>query len=112
MPFIDVNELKSKELMPGFDGRMIHTDRLTIIYWDIAAGSILPEHSHEHEQITHILEGQFAFTIEGETQVIDAGKVAVIPSNARHWGKALTDCKALDVFQPVRRDYQQRMAAE
>jgi quercetin dioxygenase-like cupin family protein len=33
------------------------------------------------------------------------GSVAVIPSNARHSGKAVTACRILDVFYPLREDY-------
>ena len=33
------------------------------------------------------------------------GEVAVIPSGAVHSGRALTQCRFLDVFHPVREDY-------
>jgi hypothetical protein len=33
------------------------------------------------------------------------GSVGIIPPNAVHSGRALTDCKILDVFSPVREDY-------
>jgi len=105
MPFTELSHLPSKEIVPGFEGRFIHTDHVTLAYWDIKSGSILPEHSHVNEQISHILEGRFELTIEGETQIVEAGKVAVIPAHANHSAKALTDCKALDVFYPARDDY-------
>jgi quercetin dioxygenase-like cupin family protein len=109
MPFIQLKELPVKELLPGFEGRMIHTGNITVAYFNIKAGSVLPEHSHPHEQVTHILEGQLEMNIEGDTEIIEAGKVAVIPSNKKHSGRAITDCVALDVFQPVREDYKKMM---
>lgn len=33
------------------------------------------------------------------------GGVAVVPSNATHSGRALSACRFVDVFQPVREDY-------
>jgi hypothetical protein len=33
------------------------------------------------------------------------GSVAVIPSNARHFGKAVTVCRVLEVFYPLREDF-------
>lgn len=37
-------------------------------------------------------------TLQGETKVLKAGDVAIIPFNEIHSGKALTDCQLLDVF--------------
>ncbi len=51
------------------------------------------------------MEGSFELTVAGETQVLEPGSVAVIPGNAPHSGKALTECRILDVFQPPRDDY-------
>jgi quercetin dioxygenase-like cupin family protein len=105
MPFVQTIDLASRELVPGFTARFIHTNNVTLGYVTIAAGSILPEHSHMHEQVTHVLEGKLELTIDGEKNIVEPGRVAVIPSGAKHSAVALTDCKALDVFQPVREDY-------
>jgi quercetin dioxygenase-like cupin family protein len=105
MPFITLGDLPVKTLIAGFEGRFIHTSNLTIAYVDIKAGSILPEHTHPQEQVTHVLEGALQMTVEGETQIVKPGVVAVIPGNHRHGAIALTDCKAVDVFYPVREDY-------
>ncbi len=105
MSFIQLKESPIKTLFPGFKGRLIHSESLTLGYWDIEKGSILPEHSHFHEQITHVLSGKLELTINGETQIVEPGIVAVIPSNIKHSAIALTDCVALDVFTPVREDY-------
>ena len=44
-------------------------------------------------------------TIDGLTERMHAGTVAVVPSNAVHSGRALSRCRFVDVFQPVREDY-------
>lgn len=100
--------LPSEELLPGFDGKFIHTENMSLGYWRIKAGSVLKEHAHVHEQVTHILEGKFEMTINGETTIIEPGIIAVIPTGVSHSGKAITDCIAMDVFQPVREDYKAR----
>ncbi len=105
MPFIDLLSENIKTLFPGFEGRFVHAENLTIAYWDIKKGSVLPPHSHIHEQITHILSGKLELKIGQEIKVIEPGIVAVIPSNVVHSGIAITDCVALDVFTPVREDY-------
>lgn len=105
MSVVNVKELPAREQMPGFHGRFIHADRVTIVHWEIDAGAELPEHSHPHEQISNLLEGEFEMTIDGATSRLAAGSVAVVPSNAVHSGRAVTACRFIDVFQPVREDY-------
>jgi quercetin dioxygenase-like cupin family protein len=98
-------DLPVKELLPGFFGRMVHTDNLTVAYFDILANSVLPEHFHPHEQITNVLAGALQMTVNGETRVCRAGDYVVIPSGVPHSAVALEDCKVMDVFQPARDDY-------
>jgi len=104
-PFIALSDIESREIVPGFHGRMVHTDGLTVAHFTIKAGSVLPEHQHEHEQVTNVIEGELEMTINGETKVCKTGMVAAIPPNVPHSGKALTDCKVVDVFRPARDDY-------
>jgi quercetin dioxygenase-like cupin family protein len=105
MPFLNLHDVEEKELIPGFKARFIHSENMTFAYWEVEAGGVLPEHSHAHEQITAVLEGEVEFTINGETKVLKPGLVAVIPSNAVHTGKMIKRCRIIDVFHPVREDY-------
>jgi quercetin dioxygenase-like cupin family protein len=105
MPFVTLDELEPRELFAGFKGRFVHSATMSFVHWQIDAGALLPEHSHPHEQVAHVVEGEFELTIEGETQVLQAGCVGVIPGGALHSGRALTDCRIIDAFHPVREDY-------
>jgi quercetin dioxygenase-like cupin family protein len=105
MPFITLADLTKQERIPGFSARFVHTDRMTFSYWDIMEGAELPEHTHPHEQVTNIIRGRFEMTLGLETKVIEPGEIIVIPSGAKHRGRALTECFILDVFSPVREDY-------
>jgi quercetin dioxygenase-like cupin family protein len=98
--------------MPGFTGSSIHSDNMTVVDWKITEGSSFAEHTHPHEQIAFILEGRFELSLEGESQILEPGMVAVIPSNAPHGGKALTDCRLIDMFCPVREDFRQLSETE
>lgn len=110
MPFFDLDAIDVTEPFPGFQGRFVHSRHMTVAHFQIEEGAVLPEHAHMQEQIANVLEGTFEFTIEGESQVLGPGSVAVIPSNARHSGRALTDCRIVDVFHPVREDYRELAA--
>lgn len=100
-----LSHIPSKQLLPGFHGRFIHTDKATLSFWEIEEGAVLPEHSHPHEQSSIVLEGRMELTIDGQTRVYEPGLVAVIPSHVVHSGRALSACKVLDVFCPVREEY-------
>ncbi|MCX8491166.1 MAG: cupin domain-containing protein [Cyclobacteriaceae bacterium] len=101
----DIKTLEPREVMPGFWGRFVHTDNMTFAYWEIKQGSSLPEHSHMHEQVVNMLEGEFEIVLQGVSNHLHPGMVLPIPSHAKHAGRAITDCKILDVFYPVREDY-------
>tara|TARA_B100000530_G_scaffold96660_1_gene59746 strand:+ start:82 stop:393 length:312 start_codon:yes stop_codon:yes gene_type:complete len=100
-----LKEIKSLEIMPGLNGRMIHGQTMTWAFWEIEKGAEVPMHQHIHEQIMHVQEGKFEFTLDGKTKVYGSNSVVVIPSNTLHSGVALTSCKILDVFSPVREEY-------
>jgi len=102
---INIPDLAPFEITRGFTARMIHTDNMTIAFVDVEAGAELPEHAHIHEQVTNLLEGEFEFVLGDQTMLLTPGLTVVIPSNVPHSGRALTACRILDVFQPVREDF-------
>ena len=102
---MNLNTLPSKELMPGYHGKMVHGNQLTWAFWTVEKGAVVPEHQHPHEQIMHVVEGDFEFTLDGETKICKPGDIVNIPSNLPHSGKAITPCKLMDVFSPVREEY-------
>ena len=102
---MNLNALPSKELMPGYHGKMVHGNQLTWAFWTVEKGAVVPEHQHSHEQIMHVVEGDFEFTLDGETKICKQGDIVHIPSNLPHSGKAITPCKLMDVFSPAREEY-------
>jgi|SRR5437867_10777646 len=105
MAFIELNKFAAREIFPGFKAHFVHSANMTFAHWTIKAGSILPEHSHPHEQVVNMIEGEFELTIHGETRRLGPRDVAIIPSNAIHSGRAITDCRIIDAFYPIREDY-------
>lgn len=104
MSAIDLNEIEEKEIVPGCWARFVHTENLTIAYWNIKADYILPEHSHPNEQIVNVIKGKLELTIDGKQYLAEPGKVFILPPDVKHAGKGLTDCRVIDVFYPVRED--------
>lgn len=105
MPLITLETLPVRQLFPGLRARLVHTDRVSLSWVDIDEGATFPEHHHPHEQVVNVLEGELEIVVAGERYVLAPGQVFVIPPNTPHAGRALTPCRVLDTFAPVREDY-------
>lgn len=105
MKISDLSTLEEREVFPGYSGRFIHSEHLTIAHWRIRANHPLPAHAHVQEQIVHVLEGTFELTVQDTPHRLEAGMVFVIPPNIVHSGIGITDCRIIDTFCPVREDY-------
>ena len=105
MAFQNLKNIKEREIISGYKAKFVHSKNMTLAYWDIKKGAILPEHSHVHEQVANMIKGKFELKVGNETRILEPGHIAVIPSNVKHSGKAITKCKIIDCFYPVREDY-------
>ncbi|MGB6151181.1 MAG: cupin domain-containing protein [Pricia sp.] len=103
---LNLATIPPKELMPGLHGKLVHTENMSIAFWEVEKGAEVPEHSHMNEQVMHVIEGEFELTLDGETKSYHPGDLVVIAPHKKHSGKALTPCKLMDVFSPVREEYQ------
>ena len=103
MKKIDLEQIPAREIVPGYSVKLVHSEFMSVAYWDIKAGALMPEHSHLHEQIANLIEGEFELTVAGETQVLKPGSIVIIPPDVRHSGKALKDTRMIDVFYPTRK---------
>ena len=100
-----IKKIKPKELAPGITGYYAHGEKHTLGLVELKKGSSVPLHSHVHEQITFVLDGQLDMVIDEKPCSLTAGMFKVIPSNKPHSAIAATDCKVIDTFAPVREDY-------
>ena len=102
---LPLTEVPSLERLPGMHGKFLHSGAMTFVYWDIEPGAGIPEHSHPHEQVVNMLEGEFELVVDGRAHRLKAGDVLAIPGDVPHSGRGITRCRILDVFSPVREDY-------
>jgi quercetin dioxygenase-like cupin family protein len=99
------NEMEKEVLSPTIARKIISGEKAMVAQVFLAKGAVVPEHHHESEQITYILEGALQFQIDGKTVVVKAGEVLRIPSHMPHEAVALEDTLDLDIFSPIRRDW-------
>jgi quercetin dioxygenase-like cupin family protein len=99
------NNVELEHLNPLLDRQMITGQNLMLARVLLKKGCVVPEHSHENEQLTYIVEGALKFWIDGKEIVVSAGQVLCIPSHMPHKAEALEDTVDLDVFYPPRQDW-------
>jgi quercetin dioxygenase-like cupin family protein len=104
-PLLTLSDLPAREIFPGIRARVVHSARTSQSWVELDAGGSFPEHQHPHEQTVNVLEGELELTCDGVSSRLSPGQVLIIPPNAPHSGRALTPCRVLDVFAPVRDDY-------
>ena len=99
------DKMEKEVLSPAIGRKIISGEKAMVAQVFLAKGAVVPEHRHESEQITYILEGALEFQIEGKTLVVGKGEVLRIPSNVPHAAVALEDTLDLDIFSPIRHDW-------
>lgn len=76
-----------------------------LVIVDLEANSILPPHTHPHEQAGYILKGNVEFTINGENRLLEPGDMYFIPGNVKHSAKVGSNpVQLIDIFTPIRED--------
>jgi quercetin dioxygenase-like cupin family protein len=105
MSLVQLNTVPVKEIFPGIRARVVHTERTSQSFVEIQAGASFPQHQHPHEQTVNMLEGELEIVVGNETHRLTPGQVLVIPPDVPHSGRAVTNCRVLDVFAPTRDDY-------
>jgi quercetin dioxygenase-like cupin family protein len=70
---------------------------MTFAYYPVQAGAWIHEHSHPND-----IDGQLEITIGRDAREVGPGYAAIIPPDAAHSVKALTDAPAIAVDHPPR----------
>lgn len=104
------NDLPLKSDVPGAKMWAVGMEKSMLTYFELEPNTKFPEHSHEAEQITMVLEGELTFAYDGKEVALKSGDVIAIPSNAVH--SAYTGslpCKAVDAWSPIRKEFLNKM---
>ena len=55
---------------------------------DLRPGQRLPEHTHDHEEVFHVLSGTITVSLDGEETPLAPGDTVMIPSGVSHFSYA------------------------
>jgi quercetin dioxygenase-like cupin family protein len=100
------------ELAPGVRMQPLFGDGAMLNLLDFQPNSKVPVHSHPHEQLGMVIEGDLTLEIDGVEHRLRPGNAYQIPSGIPHGAWTVGGaCRVLDVFQPVREDYREKARA-
>jgi quercetin dioxygenase-like cupin family protein len=107
MPYFDVANRARKAIQDDIDICTFWGEEMLLSRAELGPNAILARHSHPHEQCGVILSGALTLTLDGETRLLQPGDMYLVPGDVEHGGTAGPEgCVALDVFAPVREEYQ------
>lgn len=106
MIFHDPSDREPKELLPGIIARTFWGENMLAAVIDLDPNTELPSHSHPHEQLGMVLEGEIEFIVAGEVNILKPYDIYIIPGGVYHAAKTFSQpVKVLDVFSPLREEY-------
>jgi quercetin dioxygenase-like cupin family protein len=79
-------------------------ERSSVQFFHLEPDAVVPEHSHEHEQVGYITGGSGVFIVEGEEYPVSPGDSYHLASNEPHSLENIGDdpLDGIDVFTPPR----------
>ncbi len=102
------DDMPLESLNPQLDRRVISGERMMISQVLLKKGCVVPQHSHDNEEISYIVSGALRFLLGDKQEdevIVRSGDVLVIPSNLPHSAEALEDTVDVDIFCPPRADW-------
>jgi len=98
--------MSPQQIWDGVLGRSVHGERVTLGVIELDPGSVVPEHSHENEQLGVVLSGSLVFRVGDDTRELGPGGTWRIPANTPHEVRTgLDGAVVIDVFAPTREDW-------
>ena len=102
-------EVKADLIRDGAERRLGYTDNLMMVIIDFDDGPQTepdPPHSHPHEQVSYVAEGEIFFILEDECERLGPGDMFLVPPDKPHSIQLLTKhVRLVDCFNPIRQDF-------
>jgi quercetin dioxygenase-like cupin family protein len=104
--FSELGSLERLAIWDGVAARLVLGDRAALAIVELDPGSVVPEHSHENEQIGVCATGSLTFRIGGESRALGPGDTWSIPSGVPHEVRTGPEgAVVIEAFVPARADW-------
>ena len=100
--------------VPGARFWAVGLEHALLTYFEVDPGTRFPRHAHPSEQITHVLEGELVFLLDGcdAAIVVGAGEAIAIPADLPHAVHTLErGARAVEAWSPLPAAYTPPKAA-
>jgi quercetin dioxygenase-like cupin family protein len=105
--FAAVEALVPQRIWDGVVGRIVQGEMLTLAVVELDPGSVIPQHSHDNEQIGICVAGSLTFRIGEETRTLGRGGTWRILGGTPHDVETGPDgAVVIETFAPTRDDWQ------
>ena len=95
--------------MNPFVGVTMHAteaEKMTLSLVEMEPHAVIDEHSHPHEQIGYMVEGEAEFVIDGRSFQVHTGQMWRLPGGVPHQVRVgPRGIRVVEVFCPVREDF-------
>ncbi|MFX1426850.1 MAG: cupin domain-containing protein [Promethearchaeota archaeon] len=113
--FLDIEKAPKFMQMEGLETTILtglHGEKMMMTLNATLPGYSVPTHSHKHEQIGIVYEGEAKLRIGNEERIVKKGDFYCIPANTPHSDECIGEKPfiMLDVFYPKRRDFLRKLA--
>ncbi|HEY4786679.1 MAG TPA: cupin domain-containing protein [Bacteroidales bacterium] len=109
MPVLINAETQETKVSVNISRKLIHLNSLMSVIVDFTNGPQTepdPPHSHPHEQITYVAEGELFVFIAGEKKRLSKGDMFAVPGGIPHCIQMLSpNVRLIDSFSPIREDF-------
>jgi len=84
---------------------LVHGQNTSLHEFRLDSGSVIPIHSHPHEQTGYMVSGRMHFVLQDRKIFVERGDSWCIPGNMEHGVEVMEDSVVIEVFSPVRKEY-------
>jgi quercetin dioxygenase-like cupin family protein len=114
MGFLKQEDAAKETIAPGRSRYLGNTETLMMVVIDFDDGPSAapdPPHSHPHEQVSYVAEGELIVHIGDESARLGPGDVFTVPPDVPHTIQLLSRrVRLVDTFTPLREDFLRRTA--
>jgi quercetin dioxygenase-like cupin family protein len=100
------SEQDYRPVLEGIERKtLVHGQNTLMTEFRLRKGSVLPRHSHPHEQTGYLVKGLLRLRIGTSEYDAVPGDSWCIPAGVEHGADVIEESVAIEVFSPVREDY-------